>query len=420
MVDRSSDRWITVGGLVTSLAFLAVGVASVLVPSGARHGDWLPLHLVLAGGATTAIAAVAPFFSAASAAAPPADPRLRLATVVLVAVGAGTVTGGFAAGAGPLATVGGILFIAGCMALLAATLMPHRRSLTGHRRYVVVTYGAAVLDVIVGASLATAYVAGWSPIVEAWASIKPAHATLNLFGFVSLVIAGTLLHFYPTVVGARIAAGRAARSAILGLAAGPPLIATGFAIGSTLLGVAGAGTELIGAVALVANARALWLTRARWTTDPGWHRVAIGCLTAAQGWFIVGVAILAARITALGAVPAAWSIDPLVGPIVVGWVVQVILGSATHLVPAIGPGDPATHGRQRATLGLLSRTRLASLQVGTLLLTVGGLGDVPGLAIVGEATVAAVMATTVVLIGVSVIVGMRANADAHALSRERA
>ncbi|MHB8459653.1 MAG: hypothetical protein ACYDAK_05550 [Candidatus Limnocylindrales bacterium] len=419
MVDRSSDRWITVGGLVTSLAFLAGGAASVLVPPGARHGDWLPLHLVLAGGATTAIAAVAPFFSAASAAAPPADPRLRLATVVLVAVGAGAVTSGVAAGAGPVATVGGILFIAGCAALLAATLTPHRHSLTGHRRYVVITYGAAILDVLVGASLATAYVAGWSPIVEVWASIKPAHATLNLFGFVSLVIAGTLLHFYPTVVGARIAAGRAARSAILGLAVGPPIIATGFAIGSTLLGVVGAGAELVGAVALAANARALWLTRARWTTDPGWHRVAIGSLTAAQGWFIVGVAILAARITALGVVPAAWSIDPLVGPIVVGWVVQVILGSATHLVPAIGPGDPATHGRQRAILGLLSRTRLASLQVGTLLLTIGGLGNVPGSTIAGVAIVAAVGATTIVLVALAVLAGLRAKVDVDALGGAR-
>ena len=49
---------------------------------------WLPLHLVLAGAAGTAIAGVLPFFTAALAVAPPADPRARLAAVGLIVVGA--------------------------------------------------------------------------------------------------------------------------------------------------------------------------------------------------------------------------------------------------------------------------------------------------------------------------------------------
>ena len=39
----------------------------------------------------------------------------------------------------------------------------------------------------------------------AWLSLHLALAWFNLVGFVSLVIATTLLHFFPTVVGARMA-----------------------------------------------------------------------------------------------------------------------------------------------------------------------------------------------------------------------
>jgi hypothetical protein len=54
-------------------AFLVAAAASLTLPAGATRGLWLPLHLALAGAATTAIAAVMPFFAAAFAAAPPAD-----------------------------------------------------------------------------------------------------------------------------------------------------------------------------------------------------------------------------------------------------------------------------------------------------------------------------------------------------------
>ena len=47
-------------------------MASVL-PIDAFSDDWLPLQLALAGAASTAIAGVMPFLSAAFAAAPPTD-----------------------------------------------------------------------------------------------------------------------------------------------------------------------------------------------------------------------------------------------------------------------------------------------------------------------------------------------------------
>ena len=87
--------------------------------------------------------------------------------------------------------------------VLMAALRPLRLGLGPSRGLVTQGYVIALGEVAVGASLATLFVARWPPIVEDWARIKPAHAWFNLVDFVSLVIATTLLHFFPTVVGAR-------------------------------------------------------------------------------------------------------------------------------------------------------------------------------------------------------------------------
>ena len=68
---------------------------------------------------------------------------------------------------------------------------------------------------------------------------------------------------------------------------------------------------------------------------------------------MLGIALASAQLAAfaIGLTPSGWS-TPLVGAaLVIGWVVQVLIASWTHLVPAIGPGDQAAHARQRAVLG---------------------------------------------------------------------
>jgi hypothetical protein len=48
-----------------------------------------------------------------------------------------------------------------------------------------------------------------------------------------------------------------------------------------------------------------------------------------------------------------------------------VLASATHLVPAIGPGDPAAHARQRVMLGRWATVRLVAADTGIALSAVG-------------------------------------------------
>jgi hypothetical protein len=59
---------------------------------------------------------------------------------------------------------------------------------------------------------------------------------------------------------------------------------------------------------------------------------------------------------------------------------QVIVGSWTHLVPAIGPGDPVRHAWQRRILGRAAWPRLIAFQIGAGLLLADALGWGPSLA----------------------------------------
>ena len=303
-IDRSSDRLVALGAIALAVAFLVASVVAMFLPVAVRRGAWLPLHLALAGAATTAIAGVMPFFAAAFAAAPPSDARLRTAAVGTVALGAAAVSVGVVGGEVGLAVAGGIGFVAGIALTAIATVRPLGRALGPSRGLVTQGYVIALGEVAVGASLATLFVAGWPPIVEDWARVKPAHAWLNLVGFVSLVIATTLLHFFPTVVGARIALRPSARITVAGLAAGAPLVALGFAVSSDLIARIGAVGVIGGAMGLAVYAWRTWQTKARWTTDPGWHRFAIGGLVSAIVWFEIGMAVAAGQVLVFGADPA--------------------------------------------------------------------------------------------------------------------
>ena len=407
-VSREADRRITFSGVLVAAAMLGLAAASLALPPADRHGVWLPLHLALAGAAGTAIAAVLPFFSAAIAVARPMPATLRAAGIGLVAVGALTVSAGVVRGSSGVAVAGGLAYVGGLAIVAVVAFAPLRGSLAPRRRIIGAAYAVAIAEVAVGVVLATAMLAGYGPVVDRWALLKPAHAWLNVFGFLSVVIATSLIHLAPTVSGSRIRPRASAIVAIVALLVGAPVVALGFAVGSDLVARLGAGIELVGALALAAHGLAVRRDRGRWTTDPRWHRMAAWSITAAPLWFVVAVAIASGRILLLGAVPAAWAIELLAVPLVLGWFVQVLIGSWTHLVPAIGPGDLATHAAQRAILGRWATARLLLLNTGIVLVVVGQLSGASAMTGIGAgACLAAVGVALAVLIVAAIAPGRR-------------
>lgn len=397
-------------GIALALGFLGLALASALLSPSQRYGVWLPLHLALAGAASTAIAAIMPFFSAAIATAQPVSARIRWASIGAVALGALGVTFGWVWPAHGLAAIAGVLYLAGIGLTALATLRPLAVGLGPRGGVVRLGYTAALVFVAIGASLAILRLLGLEAVTSAWAWLKPAHAWLNLVGFVSLVIATTMLHFFPTVIGARIQRTPAAYATVIGLGLGAALVAAGYGLRSDLLARLGAGITLAGAAALGIYAVQVWRTRARWTSDRGWHVFAMGGLGSAVAWFGLGTLVATGRVLLAGVDPEAASSDVLVVPFTAGWMGLAVLASATHLVPSVGPGGPHEHARQRVLLGRSGTLRLVLADVGIAALVLGHPQDIALLTATGMVLVGATLAATAVLVAVAVGSGLR---DAH-------
>lgn len=392
-ISRHDDRRITFAGLAAAAGLLALALGSLALPDPVRRGAWLPLHLTLAGGAATAVAAVLPFFTAALAVAPPAGRPTRILAIGGIAGGALVVSGGVAAGVPAVAVGGGLAYLGGLAAVALAAFTPLRRALGPRRPLVTRAYAAALASVALGAALATAFLAGWTPVLERWATLKPAHAWLNVIGFLSVVVAATLVHLAPTVAGARIQPRTSARVAIVGIAGGSLATAAGLAVAIDPVVRVGAAATVVGALALAVHALEVRRDRGRWTTDPDWHRLTGLSLLLAPAWFAVAVGIAGGRFVALGADPAAWDVLIVAPALAIGWVGQVLIGSWSHLLPAIGPGDPLAHARQRTLLGTGAAARVVALNAGVAVATAGiaadaGAATAVGLALAGAAVVA--------------------------------
>lgn len=406
-----SDRRVTMVAIGLAASFVGLAVLAVLIPAATRLGSWLPLHLLLAGAASTAIAGVMPFFSVAVSGAPPAHAPVRLLGVLGIAAGAALLVlgrGFWPAGLLPtgstVAGLGGLVYLVGLAATAASTLLPLRVAIGRRRVFMGAIYGLALANVAMGVALATAFLLGWPPVVAAWGVLKPAHAWLNLFGFISLVIAGTLLHLLPTVVGAQIARTRASIVCFAALASGPPLVAAGFVLSADAVAVLGAAVTLTGALALAWHGATVLRRRARWSTDPSWHLFTSWSLVAGIIWFVAASLIAAAQIVARGSSPGAWSLDPLVVPLAIGWAGQVLMGAWSHLVPAIGPGTPEQHARQRAVLGRVGAARFVLLNLGAGFIVGGAALNAEALEVLGMAFVLVAGAGALLLLGAALVV----------------
>lgn len=373
---RQWDRWIAVASIAVAATFVILAAVSLGAPATVRLGWWLPVHLLLAGGAATAIAGIMPFFSAAVASVPAAAPALRIGGVAAIAVGAAGIVLARLVDGGALVTglpgfVAGAIYLVGVGLVALATLLPLRIALGSRRRVLAGSYGMALLCLAVGAGLGTLALGGWGPVIEAWASSKPAHGWLNMFGFLSLVVGATLLHLAPTIAGTRIERDATSRLVLGALMIGPLVAALGFLVATDLLVMLGATIEVVGAVALLRYAVLVLRRRGRWTTDLEWHRFTLTSIVAAVCWFVVGTGLAAWLAWTGGASTRGWDLPLLLAPLALGWAAQVLIGSWSHLVPAIGPGSPIVHARQRHLLGLGATVRSITWQVAVALLAVG-------------------------------------------------
>jgi len=391
------ERRVVLIGIVGAAGFVAAAViVSLTGPAGS--GTWLPLHLALAGGAGLAIAALVPHFTISLAGARPAPGRFRLVGLALIAGGAATIAVAFPRGLTQAGLVGASAYLAGIVTSAATAFIPARAGLGRRFGVVEVAYGLALANAAFAVGLAILRLGYVESLGGAWLGLKPAHAWLNLVGFVSLVVAATLIHLYPTVVGSRIRSRPALVVLVAGVGLGAPITALGHTVAWAPLAQVGALSVVAGAAALALVAVGSWSGRGTWTTDPAWHRLTIGHLSAAVGWFVIGTAILCADLLTYGVRPAGWSLQHTIGPLIIGWVMQALVGAWSHLVPSVGPGDAARHALQRRELARGATVRLVAWNIGAALVTIGSFAS-GWMGFAGAATAGATMLASIALLG---------------------
>lgn len=358
--------------MLAARLWLTLAVLSLLLPEADRLGVWLPLHLALAGAVSTAISGAMQTFVLALTASPAPPTGVVVTQFALVTAGAGLLALGRTRGLEPIVATGGALFVLGAALLGGIVVRARHRSL--HRRHPIpiAMYAAAITAVLVGGVFG-AVIGSATLEPDVWLGLRQAHLTLNVLGWVSLTIAGTLVTFLPTVL--RIQMPRWHGWATVGaLVGGVAAVATGLALRAGAVAAIGGVAYAAGALGM------LWLVARVLGVPRTWPvPVAAKHLLLGFGWFVLGSFALAVALA--GGLDAFARFRQLyLAMFVLGWAVQTLLGAWLYLLPMGRPGHPDERRRQLAAIELGWALQIAAFNVGVALLALAGAGWVSGTA----------------------------------------
>lgn len=234
-------------------------------------------------------------------------------------------------------------------------------------------YGVAVLLLLVGLGVGEAMALRLidpSGIGRA----RLAHIHLNLLGFVTLVIIGTMHNLFPTVLHAQLHSPRLARATFLVMPAGIGVLIAGFLLTSLWTQIAAGGLLLVGALLFAYNITRTWMAAGK----P--DHVAANHLMVGTMFFFLSIGA-----GTLVSVNYLW--DPPKVPFgtlhlvaythlaLIGFILQTIFGALSHLLPVSlavrRVESPKKRGPYLSRLTTITE-RWGSLQVMTL--SLGTLG----------------------------------------------
>jgi hypothetical protein len=344
-------------------AMVAVGLAHPLLP----QSRWLLIHLLLLGAVTNAIVVWSAHFAAAILRSPAAAGRRgeagRLAVLNLGVLG---VLAGGSAGPAWLGAVGAGAVFGSVAAHLYALAIRLRRALPARFAVTVHYYLAAGLALLAGIPAGA-----WMLLIDD--DQRPRlllfHAHVNLLGWVTLTVLGTLLTLWPTVLRTRMVAGagRATTRALPLCVAGLACLSVGTLAWWPVL--AATGLALFGAAAILVVIPAAVTARTRPPAS-----FAAWSIAAGAGWLLVALAWDAiALLTAPSALAAADRFDAILIPLGGGFVAQVLIGALSYLLPmALGGGPvPVRERTARLDAHWPQRVTMTNLALAVYLLPVG-------------------------------------------------
>jgi nitrite reductase (NO-forming) len=334
--------------------------------------QWLLTHGLLLGAATNAIVIWTAHFTTTLLPAT-TRPRVRSGWVLPVSlavlnVGVLLVLVSVPHDTLPTVVAGAAVITTAVVARLAAMVSALSRARAARFGPVVRFYCAAAVALLFAVSAGVALEVGvpdrWYPRVYA------VHVQLNVFGWIALTVLGTQAVFWPMVLrtrmvrGAEIAASHALPLCVAGLA----VIVAGLLAGSRPTAAAGVCFYILGAV------RALE-PFARTAVQRGPSSTAALMLAAAMCWFLGGLAADVGKLVAAkGLADFAAAVAGFVPWLLAGFVVQVVMGALTYLLPVVLGGGPLRGRRLSAALDRYGAVRVVAFNVGVLLVAASGSG----------------------------------------------
>jgi nitrite reductase (NO-forming) len=335
-------------GLVQSTGFVLAAVAAALW--GVGGGWWVGLHLFTVGGLLGAIVTVAPMLAVTWSAAVPPARWLAESSRLAVGVGAIAMALGRAIDEPWLAALGGLSATVAVVGLGTQLLAVRRSAATPRFAPAIEAYLLAVAAGVAGSVLGALLAAG--AVGERWAALRSAHLTLNVFGLVGIVIAGTLPFFAATqlrtVMSSRAAPRRLrATNAVLGV--GTAIAAIGGALGNDAARSTGL---LVYAVALSAVASMLPLptgSRRAWA-GPRVLQLAAGLLV----WVLAALALAFVD-------PSGGGDRVILRTLLIGGVAPILLASLAYLGPVVRGG-----GHRRLAAGFRVTASWVSVVAGSV------------------------------------------------------
>jgi nitrite reductase (NO-forming) len=316
--------------------FACAAVVAALVPH--RTGEWLPLHLFLAGSLLLAISGVTQLFAVTWAAGPPPADRLAAGQRWLLAGGVAILAAGRELSwPTAMVAVGGAGVIAALIVLAVCLDVTVRRGVQRRFDATAATYEVGLLAGVIGSALGVIMALGLDATVAT--SVRSAHLTLNLLGLIGLVIAGTLPIFTATQARTKInrrATDRAQRSVLIVLTVALGAATLGFLLRVPTVAACGLVLYAAGALALVPLLPTIRTKQLRWA-GPRLLQLAAGVIW----WSLATIAIAwRAHSTVQAFTPTTLRV------LVVGGYAQIFAAALAYLVPVLRAG-----GHERLAAG---------------------------------------------------------------------
>lgn len=235
-------------------------------------------------------------------------------------------------------------------------------------------YAAALFSLFAGLAAAESMALGL--VQESYGHIRLAHIHLNLLGFVTLAIVGTMHNLLPTVLNQPLASPTLGRAVLILMPLGVAVLVAGFLNSSIPIELAAGVVLLVGATLYAANLTKTWLASSRAGTAASDHLL-IGTFFLLVT-IVLGLLVAANSLSSPPAMPyGTLHLVAYTHMALLGFILNTIMGALSHLIPVTLAVRRVPSSKKRgAYLDRLSTimNRWRTIQIAGLSLGTMGLG----------------------------------------------